>query len=205
MADEIITRILDFVESDGLAAFAFLVMAYLFWRQQNLMKSRDATDAIARQAETAQQNRILDMYVRFDKTLSILNDTLKNAFTVTHDDSVKTNAALESQAVGISALTDKIGTLENTMSEHTEKTPTLIEMIETIQRGITELGGKIDAVGERFQKEVGDIRDELDSVKKQTDEVKAKVTQETHVVIPAVEPSVKKVVEAKTITERTDK
>lgn len=193
----------ELIERHGISVIAFMVMAFLFWRQQNIQKDRDKMESErvkvrdetiekARQSETDQQNKILDMYNRFDSTLAILNDTLKTAFATIHDDKQNTSKALEANTdnlkahtVGINQLTEKIGTFETTMTEHMQNRPTLLELLEQIKAGIETLDRKISNV----ETEVKGVREEFNTIKAQTKQVEKSVTSEAQVIEVTVEPS----------------
>ena len=164
----------EFIAQNGIGVFAFIVMAWLFVRQQNMIKETEAGHATTREAETAQQNKILQqnaniiqMYVRFDTTLKTLDDTLKAAFGQLHSDREAGRTATEEQTAGINALTTKIGNLETTMSTHTESTPSIQDLITAIE-----------ALGKNVDKNVAAIKEEFSALRSQAEQVK-KETQET--------------------------
>lgn len=136
---ELIEVIGQFLEENGVATTAFIFIFILYWRQQNIQKERDAAEAQAKQAESNQQDKLIEsnnnlqqMYIRFDNTLSQFNETLKTAFAVIHADKANNAEILEKNTVSVDAVGAKMDTVlaaQTTSNKLAEETKVIAEDI----------------------------------------------------------------------------
>lgn len=130
--------------------------------------------------------------------LKTIGETIATAFAQIHTDKTENKDALN-------ILTDKIGTLETVMTDHTNAEPSNADLI----RAIEELGRKIDRVDRNVGEittTVGQIKEEFSALKTQAETIQERETRERPAIPPGathpppIQPDVKAV--SKTAAQR---